>query len=102
MFDQQTTIGTCSLCAGPVQVPSVWMAVIPPTPTCAKCGARAAQRHGPVIPMERPSPRTGLTKCSITELTDGSRLVIPQDGPTTCVPLTDWSEPALDAWRRYL
>jgi hypothetical protein len=49
-MDTPTTIGTCSLCGGPVQVPSVWMGVVPPTPACASCGATAAQ-HGPVIPM---------------------------------------------------
>lgn len=45
------TIGTCSLCGGPVTVPSVWMGVVPPTPTCSSCGATA---HGPVIEMARP------------------------------------------------
>lgn len=50
------TIGTCSLCGGAVTVPSVWMGVIPPVPTCSGCGARAAEAHGPVIPM-KPAPR---------------------------------------------
>lgn len=46
------TIGTCSICAGPVQVPAVWMAVIPPTPQCAQCGAVPANNYGPVIDMQ--------------------------------------------------
>jgi hypothetical protein len=46
------TIGTCSNCGGPVQVPHVWYGVVPPTPTCAHCGAVARANHGPVIPME--------------------------------------------------
>lgn len=55
-------IGTCSLCGGPVTVPQVWHGVIPPTPTCADCGAVKADMHGPVIPM-RPGPKvtTGTT-----------------------------------------
>ena len=52
----QMTVGTCSICGGEVRVPSVWMGVVPPTPTCSKCGATAAQ-HGPVIPMQPASPR---------------------------------------------
>jgi hypothetical protein len=48
------TIGTCSCCGGEVQVCRDWMAVIPQTPTCARCGAVAAL-HGPVIPMT-PAP----------------------------------------------
>lgn len=50
-----TTIGTCSICGGPVRVPSAWWSVIPPTPRCAQCGATKAS-HGPVIDMQ-PSPR---------------------------------------------
>lgn len=45
------TIGTCSICGGRVTVPSIWLAVIPPTPTCENCGATAAPNNGPVIPM---------------------------------------------------
>lgn len=43
------TIGTCSICGGPVTVPTVWFEVQPPTPTCKSCGAIA---HGPVIQMK--------------------------------------------------
>jgi hypothetical protein len=48
-----SVVGSCSLCSGPVTVPSVWMAVIPPVPRCSRCGAVAAS-HGPVIPMRQP------------------------------------------------
>lgn len=50
------TIGTCSICAGPVTVPAVWMGVHPPTPSCGGCGAVPEAHHGPVINM-RPRPR---------------------------------------------
>ncbi len=52
MNDQ--TIGTCSICGGPVTVPTVFWSIVPPSPTCAQCGAVAS--HGPVIPM-RAAPR---------------------------------------------
>ena len=45
------TVGTCSNCGGPVQTPDMWGSVIPPTPTCARCGAVAAAPFGPVIQM---------------------------------------------------
>lgn len=48
-----TTIGTCSVCGGPVQIPAVWFGVTPPEPACARCGAVAQKSHGPVIPMEQ-------------------------------------------------
>jgi hypothetical protein len=47
----RTHIGTCSICAGTVSVPTVYMSVVPPTPTCERCGAHAAP-SGPVIPMQ--------------------------------------------------
>lgn len=43
-------IGKCSLCGGRVTVPTIWLGVIPPTPTCESCGA-VAETPGPVIPM---------------------------------------------------
>ena len=49
-----TTVGTCGNCGGPVRVPAAWYATIPPTPTCAHCGATAKANHGPVLPMEQP------------------------------------------------
>jgi hypothetical protein len=44
------TVGTCSICGGPVTVPLAWLGIHPPSPSCGRCGAVAAQ-HGPVIPM---------------------------------------------------
>ena len=48
------TIGTCSLCGGPVQIPQMWGGSVPPVPTCARCGSIVARAYGPVIPMRRP------------------------------------------------
>lgn len=50
------TVGTCSLCGGPVQVPTHWYAVVPPLPTCVRCNATAQPNYGPVIPMNSPKP----------------------------------------------
>ncbi len=46
-------LGTCSICGGAVTVPHVWMGLLPPTPTCMCCGAKARD-NGPVIPMQLP------------------------------------------------
>lgn len=46
------TIGTCSICGGAVTVPSIWGAIVPPTPSCSACGATKRKSHGPVIDME--------------------------------------------------
>ena len=56
-----TTIGTCSLCGGPVQIPGIWMGIFPPTPTCGHCGAVAAQTFGPTIPMVPVTPLSPRT-----------------------------------------
>lgn len=48
-----TTIGTCSICHGPVQVPDFWGGSVPPIPQCSRCGATAANPFGQVIPMRR-------------------------------------------------
>lgn len=46
-------IGKCSLCGGRVTVPIAWWSVVPPVPTCERCGAVADT----VIPMKpRPNP----------------------------------------------
>jgi len=44
-------IGTCSLCGGPVSVPTVWFGVNSPTPRCQQCGAIRSGGYGPTIPM---------------------------------------------------
>ena len=49
------TIGTCSLCGGPVTIPDPWWGINPPTPSCEHCHAIPVQAHGPVLPMK---PRT--------------------------------------------
>lgn len=55
----ERTIGTCSLCGGPVRVPSVWNCIFPPASECADCGAVGDSSHGPVIPMKQaPRERT--------------------------------------------
>lgn len=50
------TIGTCSLCGGPVQVPTHWAHPDgrPPQAQCANCGAVAEESYGPTIPMKPP------------------------------------------------
>jgi hypothetical protein len=50
-YYDKIVIGTCSVCGGPVSVPAVWHGIIPPTPTCERCGAVKADNYGPVIPM---------------------------------------------------
>ena len=47
-------IGTCSICGGPVCVPTLWYGVNPPSPTCKKCGAVQRKSYGPVIDMDPP------------------------------------------------
>lgn len=60
MYNDQV-IGTCSLCGGPVTVPTFWWGTVPPTPTCERCSATQRQSYGPVIPMERRQPAWTLT-----------------------------------------
>ncbi len=45
-------LGRCSLCGGRVVVPNVFHSVIPPKPTCEKCGAVEAETNLPIIPMK--------------------------------------------------
>lgn len=47
-------VGTCSKCGGRVCVPTVWLGIYPPTPTCQSCGAVPVNAHGPIIPMKEP------------------------------------------------
>jgi len=46
------TVGTCSICGGPVQVPMHWGGTQPPKPRCSSCGAVMRNAYGPTIPME--------------------------------------------------
>ena len=49
-----TVIGKCSICGGPVSVPEIWHGVVPPTPTCERCGAtHEPQDSLPTLPMRR-------------------------------------------------
>ena len=50
------TIGTCSICGGPVMIPDVWYSTIPPIPTCGRCGARKRDPYGPVVEMSPAVP----------------------------------------------
>ena len=54
----QTIVGTCSCCGGPVCVPTAYHSVIPPVPTCQRCGATKRQSYGPVIDMVPAGPIT--------------------------------------------
>ena len=47
------TVGTCSICGGPVQYPMHWGGSTPPPIACAHCGAKPKSAYGPVIPMEK-------------------------------------------------
>jgi hypothetical protein len=52
-YQQYRTIGTCSLCGGPVRVfTGPYLSTVPPTPSCANCGATPSPNYGPVIPMQ--------------------------------------------------
>ena len=47
-------VGTCSLCGGPVVVPSVYHSTSPPVPICQSCGAtQKTPRYGPIVEMEK-------------------------------------------------
>jgi hypothetical protein len=40
-------------------VPTFWWSVVPPTPSCRRCGAVPREAHGPVIEMEPRGTRFG-------------------------------------------
>jgi len=46
-------IGTCSLCGGCVASPSAWGGIVPPVPTCQRCGATPKNQHEKVVEMEQ-------------------------------------------------
>lgn len=54
----QTIVGTCSICSGPVCVPTAYHSIVPPVPKCNDCGATAKRNYGPVIPMNTVSQVT--------------------------------------------
>lgn len=47
-----TAVGTCGACGGCVGIPSVWMGVVPPKPTCQTCGRHPKESYGKVLDME--------------------------------------------------
>lgn len=49
-------LGECSICGGDVTVPDIFWSVVPPTPTCEKCGAipRGFRRVIPMVPRRDP------------------------------------------------
>lgn len=58
-YPNQTIVGTCSLCGGPVGVPTIWGSVTPAVPTCLHCRAvKKDNGYGPTIDMR---PATGVT-----------------------------------------
>lgn len=66
-------VGTCSLCGGAVTVPSVFWSIVPPIPTCSRCGATPSQPHGPVIEMQ-PSRTYTVTGAGRIIMGDDGRL----------------------------
>lgn len=48
------TVGTCSICGGPVHAPIVYYSL---ALTCAYCGAVSQQYYGPIIKMQPPINR---------------------------------------------
>ena len=68
-----TVIGSCSLCGGPVTVPTVWHCILPPVATCAKCGATKADDPAlPVVPMVPPSRHHSVSTRTATHTGDTS------------------------------
>lgn len=63
------TVGTCSLCGGPVTVPTTWLGTEPPTPSCSRCGAVPKNAHGATIQMER--PKIGESGQVLQQLNEG-------------------------------
>jgi len=57
-FTNTRVVGRCSQCGGVVSVPTVFLSVVPPVPTCEQCGAvmnRAANLPVvPTVPMGQP------------------------------------------------
>lgn len=43
-------------------MPQHWGGTVPPVPTCERCGARAMEPYGAIIPM-RPAPRKEPLDC---------------------------------------
>jgi hypothetical protein len=74
----ERAVGVCSICGGTVTVPSVWMGVIPPVPTCNRCRATQAEAL-PVLPMVPAPPPTRLVQ--VTESSSSTGGWIPFGNP---------------------
>jgi hypothetical protein len=61
------TVGTCGDCGGAVQVPSDWLGMNPPTPTCALCGATPKEAFGPTLEMK---PRSNKIANGLNDVID--------------------------------
>lgn len=49
--------GKCSICGGIVTVATIWWSVVPPVPTCQKCGAvQDTTSNLPIVPMKGHRP----------------------------------------------
>lgn len=71
------TIGTCSICGGPVIVPDIWLGIVPPDPECGSCGAVKRESHGPVIDMQPvPPPTTRILVSHTGTSTAGGAFVL--------------------------
>lgn len=55
VYQNESIIGTCSICGGPVVVPTVWYSTEHPTPQCKRCFAYKDDDFGPVIKMKWPN-----------------------------------------------
>lgn len=56
IFYNESIIGNCGLCGGPVTVPLVWYGINRPPATCKNCGATVKEDYGPRLPMN-PAPK---------------------------------------------
>ena len=52
----ETVVGTCGHCGGPVVKPDSYMSTMKPIPQCKRCGATPKQDYGPRMPMN-PAPQ---------------------------------------------
>jgi len=82
----ETVVGTCGLCGGPVTVPRTFHSIVLPTPTCKNCGA-TKRAHGPVLDMEPPRSQA----CPHGQVMDRSRPRGSHHGTCSCcgVPTDD-------------
>lgn len=79
-------IGKCSHCGGRVTMPRSWSSVVPPVPTCERCGARAKDKS-PTIEMEPLTyADTDNTFGSITQAVEAAIEIATPDVSTPDMP----------------